>query len=338
MSLLDHYLKAVRIYLPNHPEKDDILSELAEHLRVKMDERQAELGRPLTETEQEQVLTRHGNPSVVATQYGAANLGLAFGRQLIGPELFPLYLRLLLAQFAVTVVVVTAVDLFVQQRLGSLARYLVPMTFQFVVGTLIFAVIDGLQRRDRSRSAGGERPSWSFPPSYLQPIPRWQSAAGAICLGLTTAWWAAVPYAPMVVFGGAAQRLHLGAAWATFYWPLLVLLLVGVGQRLATLARPEWNWLQSATRLVTNGLAVALLYPLLQTVPYVLAVDAGDAGAVAMARRINGGIWWSLLTCLGLYWLITAGFMAFMCAQHLAYFRRRRRSREPQTSRGFGLS
>ena len=330
MALLDHYLKAVRIYLPATPDKDDILVELAEHLRVKLDERADELGRSLTEFEQEAVLAEHGNPSVVAGRYGASNLGFSFGWQIIGPELFPLYSRILLAQCALIVVVVTAVDVYLQRRLGSPARYLVPMAVQGFIMTTIFACIDRLQRR--SRATAGESAGWSFPPPYLQDVPRWQSKAGALCHGLFCAWWIALPVAPVLVFGSAADHLRFGPAWTTFYWPLLMLSLIGLAQRLATWARPEWNWLQSVTRLAINGAAVALVYPILQAYPYVLPVDASHAGAIAGARDISGLIWWSLLTGVGLYWLVNAGFHAYLCVQHLAYARRRRRDPASRSS------
>lgn len=338
MALLDHYLNAVRIYLPNSPEKADILTELAEHLRLKLDERADEFGRPLTEAEQEAVLAEHGNPSVVAGRYGAGNLGFSFGVRIIGPETFPLYRRILLAQFAIVVVVVTAVDFYVQNRLGPLGRYLVPMAAQVVIMTVIFACIDRLQRRARSRGVADQRTAWSFPPPYLQEIPRWQSKAGAVCHGLFCAWWIALPQAPVLVFGSSADRLQFAGAWTTFYWPVLLLSMIGLAQRLTTLAHPEWNWLQAATRVAINGLAVVLLYPLLQAYPYVLPVNAADAGAVALALGISNLIWWNLFTGVGLYWLITAGFEAYMCMQHLAYARRRRRQPEPPYPNGLRLS
>jgi hypothetical protein len=323
MALLDHYLRAVRIYLPNTAEKADILVELSEHLRTKMDEREEELGRALTEVEQEDVLAQHGNPSVVAARYGSTNLGFAFGIQIIGPEVFPLYARILALQFTVAAIVVTAIDFYVEQRMGPWARYLVPFTFQFIVSTTIFASID---RFHRARRNAGDRTSWSFPPTYLQPIPRWQSIAGAVCLGITAAWWAAIPAVPALILFSAADRLELGPAFATFYWPLLLLLLVGFVQRLVTIVHPEWNWLQPITRLFTNGVAVLLVYPMMQAYPYVFAVDATNAASVALANRFNGSIWWNVFTGMGLYWLITAAFMAFMCAQHVAFEIRRRRS------------
>ena len=38
MTLLNHYVNAVRMYLPKGPQQEDILSELSEHLQSKMDE------------------------------------------------------------------------------------------------------------------------------------------------------------------------------------------------------------------------------------------------------------------------------------------------------------
>jgi hypothetical protein len=302
---------------------------------VKLDERAAELRHPLSEPEQEAVLAEHGNPSIVAGRYGARNLGFAFGVQIIGPEVFPLYSRILLAQFVVIAVVVTAVDFYVQNRLGSLARYLVPMAVQAVIMTTIFACIDRFQRRARASNGADQRTAWSFPPPYLQEVPRWQSKAGAICHGLFSAWWIALPFAPTLAFGSNADRLQFGSAWTTFFWPLLLLSLIGLAQRLATLAHPEWNWLQSVTRVVINGGAVALVYPILQAYPYVLPVNAD---AAALAHGISNFIWWSLFTGIGLYWLVAAAFEAYMCTQHLAYARRRRREPVSQYPNGLRLS
>ena len=86
--ILDHYLRAVRLYLPKGPQQDDIVEEIAEHLTARLEDEAASLGRPLTETEEQAVLTRHGSPRLVAERYGVAQRGFAFGRQLISPRPF----------------------------------------------------------------------------------------------------------------------------------------------------------------------------------------------------------------------------------------------------------
>jgi hypothetical protein len=87
MELLDRYLHAVKKFLPKE-QQDDIVAELSDDLRSQMEDREAELGRPLTEAEQEAVLKAHGHPVIVAGRYRQDRRSVAFGRQLIGPVLF----------------------------------------------------------------------------------------------------------------------------------------------------------------------------------------------------------------------------------------------------------
>lgn len=316
MALLDHYLWAVKLYLPKSAQQADILAELSGHLQTKLEDREEDLGRPLTELEQEDVLAQHGDPSLVAARYGRTNLGLAFGRQLISPKVFPIYLWVLLFQFGLTIAITLAVGLYFESRVFPLSRYLLPLLGHFIVTTTVFIAIDAFHRRSKVGS-------WT--PSYMQPIPRWQSTAGLICLGVLGAWWAAIPYVPSLIFRELAGRLALTPSWHEFYWPILLLLMAGVAQRLATLARPDWNWLQPIVRLVTNGVSFAMVYPILRAFPYVQALDGTDA-AVGMAQNLNNGIWWSVLTGFSFYWLICAGFSAFLCVQHAAFAIRRRRA------------
>jgi hypothetical protein len=314
--LLKNYLDAVRAYLPRRDDQRDILNELSAHLQIKFDERQEELGRALTEDEQAAVLAAYGNPLVVAGRYGATNLGLAFGRQLIGPEVFLLYRIVLLTQFALTLIVVTGISAVGGSVGGPFARYLGPMSMQFVLTTAIFIAIERFKRRSPTSTV------WNFPPSYMQPIPHWQSLSGFVVLSLVALWWAAVPYAPFLLLGPAASRVTLTEGWHAFYWPALVPLVLGAAQRLVTLAHPGWTGFQAATRLLTNGWGVVIAYLFLQAAPYVTPIDAS---ASAAAQRINGAMWWNAMASFGLYWLINAVFMAYMCFTHAARLLRRRR-------------
>jgi hypothetical protein len=318
INLLESYLSAVRAFLPRSVDQQDILSELSAHLQIKFEEREEQLGRALTEDEQAAVLSGYGSPIVVASRYGSVNRGLSFGRELIGPEIFQLYRRILVAQFILAIVVGLIV-----RSLGAGGRIsgiLSVMVMQFILTTTIFIVIDALKRRSKT-TAG-----WNFPPVYLQPVPRWQSIAGFVCLSVFALWWALIPYAPFLLLGPAASRLELTAGWNAFYWPVLVPLLVGGTQRLITFVEPQWSWLQSFTRLLTNAWGVALVYPFMLATPYVAAIEG--AGAETLAARINSAFWWNAPASLGLYWLVNAGFMLFLCWQHIARAIRSRRDRE----------
>jgi hypothetical protein len=323
MKLLDDYLRAVKMYMPRR--QDDIINELSENLRSQMEERERELGRTLTEVEQEAILNAHGSPMIVAGRYGATGRSVSFGYQFIGPELFPLYVRVLLVAFSIAAVVTVVVARFVPSRPLTPGVFLFPWALQFVVITVIFSLVDFFGRRSRQQ--------WSFPPAYLQPLPRWQSAAGFAFFAVVGVWWAMVPYYPSLLLAGAAAILDLAPGWQAFYWPTLLLFLISVVQRSINWVHPEWNWLQPATRLVTNGLGMVMIHFALQTGPFVTAASAAtDLPDVdRLARGVNGAIWWTLASGLSVYLFANCVFCAYLMVQQARYWRRQRHPRRATT-------
>jgi hypothetical protein len=318
MKILNHYLRAVGMYLPKGHQQEDILKELSENLRSQMEEKEAELGRPLTEVEQESLLTEHGSPMIVARRYGAPERGVSFGWELIGPEVFPLYVRILLINFAITIVVIAAITPFIDAPLFAPGRFIRPLILQFLVVTLTFVLINLFHRTSRH--------TWSFPPVYLQPIPRWQSKAGLVFFSVLGVWWAAVPYFPSLFFGDAAPDVRFSSSSESFYWPVLLLFLIGLVQRAATIARPDWVWLQAWTRLVINSLGLVIVYFALRAYPFVEAasVASDPVRAVQVARGISTAIWWNLICTLTIYLLFAVGYNAWLCVQLRRYGIRRR--------------
>jgi hypothetical protein len=230
MELLNSYLKAVRIYLPK-AQREDIIKELSENLLSQMEEKEAELGRPLTEDEEETILLKHGDPLSVASRYGNATRGVSFGVQLISPEIFPLYRNILLFDW-----ILTAAIFIVLVIIGTpvtFSNFLLSIFLQFVVVTGIFLIVDRLQRNSRQH--------WSFPPTHLQPAPRWQSISGIVLWSIASISWAAVLHFPWLLLGSAAANVKLGPVWNTFYVPVLLLFLAGLAQRCINLVRPQWN-------------------------------------------------------------------------------------------------
>lgn len=90
MNLLNRYLQDVGRYLPK-ARRDDIVADLRANILLQIEDREREIGRPMAENELIEMLQHHGNPLIVAGRYREHSLGLAFGIQLIGPELFPFY-------------------------------------------------------------------------------------------------------------------------------------------------------------------------------------------------------------------------------------------------------
>jgi hypothetical protein len=324
MRLLEAYLAAVGLYLHGHHRKD-ILRELEENLRSQIDERESDLERPLTDAELQSLLLAHGTPLAVAARYGSPQGTLTFGRQLIGPEFFPIYLRVLMANWIISAVIHGGIALS-PIDLDEPRPFLTAALVQFVVVTIIFCVVDLLQRR-----SGGVPPSLvdpgRFPPIYMREIPRWQMRAGFVCWLVVCVWWALIPSYPMLLIGTASRFVVLSPAWDTFYWPILLLLLAGLAQRAANYVRPDWNWLLPVVRLTINTIGLALIYPIHRSYPYFQAARFESLGADAVARGLDTATWWAVVAGFSLFLLSQVAVNGWMWVQHVRFLIRQREER-----------
>ncbi|MEI9890346.1 MAG: hypothetical protein WDN45_06730 [Caulobacteraceae bacterium] len=84
MKLVDRYVAAIGRDLPKH-QAAEITAELKDVLLSKIEDREAEFGRVLTDKEVEEMLIAFGHPLVVAGRYRKT-------QYLIGPEAFPFWL------------------------------------------------------------------------------------------------------------------------------------------------------------------------------------------------------------------------------------------------------
>jgi hypothetical protein len=158
MILIDRYLDALKKLLPPDT-RDDIVKELAALLCAEIDERRTELGRELNEDEQEALLRRHGHPALVAARYGQERGSFVFGRQWIGPALFPLYTRILKLNIALTIAVCIAVAVVLHRPVANAVwAALLHTCLQFAVLTAIFAIANrSLDQFPNLRTAGRVR-------------------------------------------------------------------------------------------------------------------------------------------------------------------------------------
>ena len=105
MDLIDRYLNAVAAQLPQ-VERADIVAELRDLILSRFEAKEEELGRPLSEDEQEEILREIGHPLVVAARYRKGP------DSLVGPELFPYWLFAVKAGLLL-VLAVQAIGLFI---------------------------------------------------------------------------------------------------------------------------------------------------------------------------------------------------------------------------------
>ena len=322
MEILESYLKAVRRYLPRR-QRDDIIAELSEELRSQMDARQSELRRPLRDEEKMAVLKQYGDPMTVARRYRQDRRSLTIGWELIGPELFPMYLIILGLNTACALGCAVAILLYLHQpiELGTLVRI---GLIQVGIVTLTFTILNLVRRKCPQ--------PWYYPPAELAPmipVAPLYSISGLCVWAIFTLWWTLVPFVPSLLLGKAASSLELAPAWHRFYLPILALLALGIAQRAVNLVRPRWSGLVPASRLFINAVALGLQYPMIKSYPYVaVAASAADkAHATQVAANFNGLILWGVLSWMWIYHLISVVIYAWYCAPYVRRLFHRKEAR-----------
>jgi hypothetical protein len=287
MDLLDRYLAAVAALLPK-TQREDIVAELRDTLLNRMEEKEAELGRPLTDKEREAVLKAFGHPIAVAGRFGNP-------RALIGPEIYPFYI------FGVKVLVVVAGAVSLIQLLVStitnpgevadvlrLMSSLVSTSFTMIgIATVLAAGIErgwfpltgmtdwrvadlpvldalGTSRRGFLNKSGHQR--------------RLEALLEVILIALFMLWWTGViqaPWSNQVANGDMV--LQPAPIWAKLYWPILVWSGAQLLSGLVGLVRPAWVRVRAAVDVVC-GLAGLILAAVLWHAGRLIVVAALGAG------------------------------------------------------------
>ena len=261
MELLDRYLQAVKKHLP-WERQDDIIAELRANLEAQLEDKEAELGRPLTREESEQWLKQMGSPIQVAARYQRQ-------QYLIGPRIFPTYfyiLKLVLTWATVIYAIANAVTIAVSNQGGEAilqAALRLPWIWLInaAIVTLIFVVIEqtgahfpevldkfGPLPEPMTAQwspldlppAAADRPDWAKPRSFTRAL--LEVFAG----GLFLAYVLLVPHYPFLLFGPGAWYLRslpyqLAPVWWTFYWWLVSINVFELAWKIVDLARGAWQ-------------------------------------------------------------------------------------------------
>ena len=141
MELIERYLQAVKFALPQE-QRDDIIKELRDNLLSQIEEKEAELGHPLSEDEQVELLKKLGSPMRLASRYRKQ-------QYMIGATMFPIYWKVLKASLGLAFLVLVAASIAtaaagktLMESLGVLFRYpsVALMTFAWI--TLAFSALE----------------------------------------------------------------------------------------------------------------------------------------------------------------------------------------------------
>jgi hypothetical protein len=274
MELLERYLQAMRGYLLRW-RRDDIIKELGDNILSQMEDRAAELGRPLTEAEQEEILKQHGHPVVAATRFQRMPM-----RQLIGPELFPLYWFSLLAMLGMVVVFCFALFLVLAANGNAPLEALVrawSTGWVFTLGavgalTIAFGLMEYFGK--------GRIPfTDQFNPKELPPLktsapPRANSVVELILGGMFIFSWLIFLHSATPAI---ARELpfRLAPVWWRFEIPMLATISLGMAAAYAHLFRPQVPWLRPVLRLASDVVGVVTFYVFLSVKEFILINPGG---------------------------------------------------------------
>jgi hypothetical protein len=276
MELLDRYLEAVKKHLP-WQRQDDIIAELRANLESQLEEKEAELGRPLTAAEAEAWLKQLGSPLQVAAGYKPQ-------QYLIGPTIFPTYsyvLQLACTWAMIIYAIVSAVQIFARDNPSGSAVLEALLRAPFVLFTtaawvtLVFAAIEFAITHYCVSIPALAAPSAGWSPAGLPPLeqqaagkkPRSfaQAVAEAVFGFLLLIWVLLIPRYPWLLMGPGAVILdvspyQLAPVWWQFFWCIVALNILQLGWNVADLWSGRWQQPQPIKHIVYKAVG---LIPLL---------------------------------------------------------------------------
>jgi hypothetical protein len=280
MELLDRYLQAVKKHLP-WQRQDDIIAELKANLESQLEDKEAELGRPLTQGEAEDWLKQLGPPIQVAARYQPQ-------RYLIGPAVFPIYwyvLRLALTWASIIYSIVVVAQVFGGQvpsgdsLLEAILRVPGVLLTTTVWVTLVFAVLEFVATHFPEKFKGFPVPSTEWSPASLPPVekaaangkkPRsYAQAVAEVIFGfLFLAWLLLIPQHPYLIMGPGAAYLRvspfqLAPVWAQVFLCLVAVNIVQMGWNVESLLRGRWQRPQPVKNIVIKAIGLIPLAVLL---------------------------------------------------------------------------
>ncbi|HEY8572175.1 hypothetical protein [Phenylobacterium sp.] len=286
MDLIERYLGAIRSQLPDE-QKADVTAELRDVLMSQIEDKEAELGRPLDRRETEELLVAFGHPLVVAGRYRKFN-------QLIGPEVFPFYwfaLRTVLSIVAIIHVILGAVMIAtaaapgdaVGDAIGNLVTALVATVGWITLGFVLVEHTGAVAKLHR----------WSphrLPAPIFKPRKsRFDAALELVGLIVFIGWWTGVtqwtnfnPQHDGLVFAGGPMR-------ELMHRPVLWLAISGMALSAVELIRPSWNRLTVSASFAWHVAAALALVVYLQGGPLV-EVSGPSAKAAEVDYGLNLGL------------------------------------------------
>jgi hypothetical protein len=293
MELVERYLQAVKLALPN-AQQEDVIRELSDEILSQVEEKEAALGRPLTLDEQAALLKQIGHPALVAAGYRKQ-------QYLIGPTVFPIYwmiLRLILLVallgMSIAAVAVAATGGGLAAAIGTLARYpfVAISTFAWLTG--VFAVLDYFQAKCNFFANWDARTLPKLSKSQQRPSTS-HNLTGIVAAAIFGVWWLVALKNQFWLFGTAADHLQLGPVFQTLYPLYVALVLLDVIRHAVALVRPGWDAGRFAFRIVYRATTLLILYFLIHAQDLLVPGKVAGPNVQSALGGINQAIHFGLV-------------------------------------------
>jgi hypothetical protein len=265
MELVDRYLQAVKLALPKR-NQDDIIQELNDSILSQVEEREAALGRPLTEDELVEILRKMGSPARLASRYREQ-------QGLISPTVLPIYWKVLKAALGlaflvnvIAAIVTAAAGRPLLESLLPILRYpsIAFTTFAWV--TLTFVALHFFGAKFQAPEQWDPR---KLPPlvKVKRGKSRVESLAALMIGAIATVWWLAGLRNPWLIMGPGVAFMTFAPVWLKLYPLWIVMGVTEVARRAFEFARP------TATR---QHLLFSLVPRCLNLIALFLLIRAGE--------------------------------------------------------------
>ena len=285
MELIERYLQALKFALPAK-QRDDIIKELRDSILSQVEEKEAEVGHPLTEDDQVALLKKLGSPIHLASRYRKQ-------QHMIGATMFPIYWKVLKASLGLAFLVLiiasvatAAAGKTLMESLGVLFRYpsVALMTFAWI--TLVFSALEFFGGRLQLKDTWDPR---KLPP-LVKESPRksqFELIAQLLIQAIFSVWWLVGLHYQYLILGPGIAFLQLGPVWQTIYPLLVVTVVADLALTASLLVRPLWIKGQSISRLVMNALSLVVIYFLINAGDLFMAADPSVARLQALVKIVN---------------------------------------------------
>ncbi len=285
MDLIERYLQALKFALPPQ-QRDDIIKELRDSILSQIEEKEAEVGHPLTEDEQVALLKKLGSPIHLASRYRKQ-------QDLIGATMFPIYWKVLKASLGLAFLVLAAASIATAaagktflESLGVLFRYPSVALTTFAWITLTFSALEFFGARFRLEDSWDPR---KLPP-LVKDTPRksqFELITQLFVQTIFSVWWLVGLHYQYLILGPSVTFLRFGPVWLTLYPLFVMMVVVDLTITASMLVWPPWTKGRALSRLVLSAVRLVAIYFLINAADLFVAAESSSPQLQGLTKIVN---------------------------------------------------